>query len=34
MNEYYEYLEFAKEIAVEAGKIMRKYFERKQRKKF
>lgn len=29
MNEYENYLEFAKEIAFEAGKIMKKYFARK-----
>ena len=29
MNEYENYLEFAKEIAKEAGKIMKKYFSRK-----
>lgn len=29
MQEYEEYLEFAKEIANEAGKIMKKYFSRK-----
>ena len=29
MKEYEEYLEFAKEIAIEAGKIMKKYFSRK-----
>ena len=29
MNEYENYLQFAKEIANEAGKIMKKYFIRK-----
>lgn len=29
MNEYENYLQFAKEIAKEAGTIMRKYFEKK-----
>ena len=29
MNEYENYLQFAKEIANEAGKIMKKYFSRK-----